>query len=204
MKKVGVLALQGAITEHIAMLGRAGAEGVPVKDVPGLGGLAGLVIPGGESTAISRLIRRNSMAEAIRDFAATHPVLGTCAGLVLCGTAVSGAGGAPPGREEMAEPAGQDCLEPLRLMDITVSRNGFGSQVNSFETTLPVRGVGEDVPAVFIRAPYIERAGDSVSVLAEVDGKIVMAESGTVLVTAFHPELADDMRIARYFCAKMK
>jgi 5'-phosphate synthase pdxT subunit len=205
MKKVGVLALQGAVLEHIAMLDRIGAKGVPIKDAPALDGLDGLIIPGGESTAISRLIRRNNMTDAIRAFAVARPVLGTCAGLVLCGTAVSGSGGALPGREEAeGRPAGQDRLEPLRLMDITVSRNGFGRQVNSFETALSVRGIGGEVPAVFIRAPYIERAGDGVTVLAEIDGKIVMAESDAVLVTAFHPELADDTRIARYFYAKMK
>ncbi|MDR3073593.1 MAG: glutamine amidotransferase subunit PdxT [Deltaproteobacteria bacterium] len=214
MRHVGVLALQGAVSEHMDMLGRVGAKASLVRHPEDLASLDGLVIPGGESTAISRLIRQNGLFEAIRTFAENRRVLGTCAGLVLCGTEVSGTGGALPGRrggkaagkvmeelpEEATEEAGNARLEPLGLLDMAVSRNGFGRQVDSFETTLAVGALGGDIPAVFIRAPYIERIGKGVTALASLDGKIVMAESRTVLVTAFHPELAGDLRVARYFC----
>ncbi|MCC8194003.1 MAG: pyridoxal 5'-phosphate synthase glutaminase subunit PdxT [Deltaproteobacteria bacterium] len=202
MKRVGVLALQGAVTEHLSMLERAGVPGAPVKNPADLAAVQGLIIPGGESTAISRLIRQNGLFEPIRRFAVDWPVMGTCAGLVLCGAAVTGSGGAAPG--EAAE--GRECrdrLEPLGLLDIAVARNGFGRQVDSFETELDVRGVGNNIPAVFIRAPYIERIGEGVVPLASVGGKIVMAESRMVLVTSFHPELTDDTRVVRHFCGKM-
>ena len=201
MKRVGVLALQGAVSEHLSMLERAGAAGAPVRRARDLEGLHGLIIPGGESTAISRLIRQNGLFEAIRDFARERQVMGTCAGLVLCGGEVSGTGGAMPG--EAVDNGSQAKLEPLGLMDIAVSRNGFGRQVDSFEETLDAGTIGRDIPAVFIRAPYIERVGKGVSVLAMCRGKIVMAENATVLVTAFHPELAGDTRILRHFCNKM-
>jgi 5'-phosphate synthase pdxT subunit len=203
MARVGVLALQGAVSEHLAMLGKAGMGGLCVRRPADLDGLDGLIIPGGESTAISRLIRQNSLSGPIRQFAGTRPVLGTCAGLILCGSEVSGTGGAMPGETRAVSGQGRDRLKPLGLMDITVSRNGFGRQVDSFEADLAVENIGENMPAVFIRAPFIERAGPGVRVLAKVDGKIVMAESGTVLVTAFHPELTEDVRIFRYFREKM-
>lgn len=204
--RVGVLALQGAVSEHLTMLGRADMRGVPVKRPEDLRGLSGLVIPGGESTAISRLVRRNGLSAPIREFARTRPVLGTCAGLILCAKEISGGGGAMPGHTDAERHAFETAAEgpePLCLMDISVSRNGFGRQVDSFETCLAMRNVGEDIPAVFIRAPYIERAGDGITVLATVRDKIVAAESGNVLVTAFHPELTEDLRVFRYFREKV-
>ena len=186
MRKVGVLALQGAVSEHIRMAERVNTRGVPVKNRKDLASVDALIIPGGESTAISRLIRQNDLAEAIQEFAKNKPVLGTCAGLILCSKNIAGPG---------------DELQPLGLMDITVERNGFGRQVDSFETELDVTDLGT-IPAVFIRAPFIREAGPGVKVLASIDGRIVMAEQGTVLVTAFHPELADDLSIFSYFVAK--
>ncbi len=185
--RIGVLALQGAVSEHLRMAERAGAEALPVKNREDLARVDALVIPGGESTTISRLVRENSLAEPIRGFSRKNPVLGTCAGLILCG------------REILGPEAGP---HPLGLMDISVERNGFGRQVDSFETVLPVDGLGA-VPAVFIRAPFIRAAGPGVRVMAEVDGRIVMAEQGTVLVAAFHPELTDDLRVCSYFLAKI-
>ena len=186
-RRVGVLALQGAISEHMDMLGRLGAEGVFVKKRADLSALDALIIPGGESTAISKLVRKNDMEDAVREFAGQRPILGTCAGLILCGGSVAG-----PEQE----------ARPLGLMDTVVERNGFGRQVNSFEAELSVAGIGV-VPAVFIRAPYICSAGTQVRVMASIDDKIVMAEQGKVLVTAFHPELADDLRIFTYFLGKI-
>ena len=183
MRRIGVLALQGAVSEHLRMAGSIGAQGVPVKSREDLAAVDALVIPGGESTAISRLIRRHELTEAIQGFAQTRPVLGTCAGLILCAREISGGGEYP---------------HPLGLMDAVVERNGFGRQVDSFEIPLPVTGLGT-VPAVFIRAPFIRTAGAGVQVLASLDGKIVMAKQGRVLVTAFHPELTDDSSIFRYF-----
>ena len=184
MKIVGVLALQGAISEHLRTLERLGAKGVSVRNADDLKAIDGLIIPGGESTAISRLIRENRMEEPIRAFAGTHAVFGTCAGLILCARAI--------------EPEDR-FVAPLGLIDIVVKRNGFGRQVDSFETVLDIPAVGAGIPAVFIRAPYIREAGADVTVLASVDDRMVMAQQKNVLVTAFHPELTDDDRVFAYF-----
>jgi 5'-phosphate synthase pdxT subunit len=185
MAHVGVLALQGAVIEHLAHLPRHGCEGIPVKKPQDLKGLDALIIPGGESTAISRLIRKSGLTEALRDFGRKKPVLGICAGLILCASDIADGGGD---------------VQPLELMDISVCRNGFGRQIDSFETELEVSGTGRDIPAVFIRAPYIVRAGRGVKTLAFTDGRAVMAESGHILVCAFHPELTEDPRVfARFF-----
>lgn len=189
MKTVGVLALQGAVTEHLHMLERLQVKALPVKHPQDLTIIDGLIIPGGESTAISRLIQQQGFYDEIRQFAKTHPVMGTCAGLILCA-------------KEIAHADGK--VIPLELIDITVERNGFGRQVDSFETSLDVKGVGPDIPAIFIRAPYIQSAGSDVNVLATVDNKIVMAEQGNILVMAFHPELAASTRIVEYFIQKSR
>ena len=188
MKSVGVLALQGAVEEHLARLRSLGFHGAPVKRPDDLQSVAALIIPGGESTAISRLMRQNGLYEPVREFARQRPVMGTCAGLILCGSRIAD---------------GDGRVDPLGLVDMTVSRNGFGRQVDSFETTLEARGIGPDIQAVFIRAPYIESVGKGVAALASVEGRIVMAESGNVLVMSFHPELTDDDRVLRYFCRKI-
>lgn len=202
MRRIGVLAVQGAVAEHLDMLRRAGARGVAVKRPGELDGLDGIIIPGGESTAISRLILQNGLYEPLRAFSRARPVMGTCAGLILCAKAVSGDGGRLPGETGSSEDNAHR-PRPLELMDITVNRNGFGRQADSFETPLAVAGVGEGVPGVFIRAPYIERLGADVTPLAVVEGKVVMAENRTVLVTAFHPELTGDTRVIEYFLRKI-
>lgn len=187
MKTVGVLALQGAVSEHISMLERLNVKAIAVKHTFDLAMIDGLIIPGGESTAISRLIQQNQLYDAIRDFAQTHPVMGTCAGLILCAKQIMNSDGK---------------VIPLELIDITVERNGFGRQIDSFETLLSVKQIGGEIPAVFIRAPFIQSVGDDVDILATVDDKIVMAEQGNILVSAFHPELAPDTRIFEYFLKK--
>ena len=193
MKRVGVLAVQGAVEEHLARVQAEGYAAVAVKLAEDLSDLDALIIPGGESTAISRLVCHNGLFEPIQGFAKEKPVFGTCAGLILCAT-------------EIVEDDGR--VRPLGLLPSRVTRNGFGRQVQSFETLLDVDGLGSDdgrgVPGVFIRAPYIESLGPGARAMASVDGKIVMAEAGLTLVCAFHPELADDNRILRYFLGKMK
>ena len=181
--KIGVLALQGAVREHLRMLERAGAEATAVKRPEQLAGLDGLVIPGGESTTIGKLMHQYGLSEPIREMAASgKPLFGTCAGLILLAKRIEGA--------ESAH---------LALMDITVRRNAFGRQRESFETDLPVAGVADDFRAVFIRAPYITEVGPGVDVLARIDDKIVAARQGHLLASAFHPELTDDVRMHAFF-----
>ena len=183
--KIGVLASQGAFAEHIAKLHQLGVETVPVRLPEELEGLDGLIIPGGESTSIGRLMRDYKMTDKIRD-RAKHglPVFGTCAGLIL-----------------LAKKNSDAYPEPLGLMDISVRRNAFGRQRESFETELSVPALGENpFPGVFIRAPLIEQANGQVEILARLaDGTMVAARQGKLLALAFHPELTDDLRFHRYF-----
>jgi pyridoxal 5'-phosphate synthase pdxT subunit len=181
---VGVLALQGDFREHRLMLERLGARTREVRKPADLEGLDGLVIPGGESTTIQKLMAAYGLAVPIQRFAATGGVVyGTCAGLIT--VARDTVEGAPP---------------TLGLMDIVARRNAFGRQVRSFEADLDVRGSGSvPVRAVFIRAPWVESAGPGVEVLATCEGHIVAAREGDVLVTAFHPELTDDTRLHELF-----
>jgi pyridoxal 5'-phosphate synthase pdxT subunit len=176
--KIGVLAVQGNFREHVAVLRRLGAEAVEVRLPEHLDGLDGLVLPGGESTAIARLMALYGLDEALRDFRA--PVFGTCAGMIVLDR------------------------EHLGLADITVRRNAFGRQVHSFEADLDIGHGDEPVRAVFIRAPWIEDAGPDVEVLAEVDGHPVLARQGRILVAAFHPELTDDTRIHELFLNQVR
>jgi pyridoxal 5'-phosphate synthase pdxT subunit len=181
--KIGVLALQGAVREHLRMLELAGAEATAVKRPEQLAGLEGLVIPGGESTTISKLMHQYGLFEPVREMAASgKPLFGTCAGLILLAKRIEGT--------ESAH---------LALMDITVRRNAFGRQRESFEADLPVAGVADDFRAVFIRAPYITEAGPGVDVLSRIDDKIVAVRQGHLLASAFHPELTDDVRMHAYF-----
>ncbi len=168
-----MLALQGAFREHARVLRGLGADVVEVRLPEQLEGLDGLVIPGGESTAIMRLARIYGLDEAIRRF--QGGIFGTCAGMILLDR------------------------ERLGLIDLEVRRNAFGRQVASFEADLDVAGEDEPVRAVFIRAPWIEDAGPGVEILAEVDGHPVLAREGRVLVASFHPELTDDTRVHRRF-----
>jgi 5'-phosphate synthase pdxT subunit len=184
MVAVGVLALQGDFAEHQAMLKRLGAETREVRLPPDLESLDALIIPGGESTTISRLMALYGLAQPIRAFAARRPVWGTCAGMIV-----------------MAKHASDLDRETLRLIDIDVVRNAFGRQVDSFETDLSFEEVGGGpIHAVFIRAPLVRAVGPEVKVLARLaDGTIVAAREGHLLVTAFHPELTGDTRLHAYF-----
>lgn len=182
--KIGVLALQGAFREHIETLRKLGAQTVEVRLPEQLEGLDGLIIPGGESTAIGKLAVRWGLQEAIQRFVQQgRPVYGTCAGMIL-----------------ISKDVGRD--QPLLgLMDVTVERNAFGRQIDSFETDLPVPALGDEpFPAIFIRAPKIGSVGEGVEVLASLpDGTPVAAREGHMLVTSFHPELSEDLRLHRYF-----
>lgn len=186
--KIGVLALQGAVAEHVRMLGLAGAEGVEVKRKEQLDELDGLIIPGGESTTIGKLMRTYGFIDAIRDFAAENkPVFGTCAGLIVMAKEIA----------EQEEPH-------LGLMDIRVRRNAFGRQRESFEADLPIAGMDQPVRAVFIRAPLIESVEPQVDVLATVQDRIVAARQNHLLVTSFHPELTEDYGLHAYFLGMVK
>jgi len=183
--RVGVLALQGAFAEHLKALKRLKLSGIEVRRAADLEGLSGLIIPGGESTAIGRLMAEMGLREPIlRRVAEGMAVMGTCAGMIL-----------------LAGKTSDYPLEPLGLMDITVRRNAFGRQVDSFETPVAITALGPTpFPAVFIRAPYIEQAGDAVEALGRLnDGRLVAARQGKLLALAFHPELTRDTRFHALF-----
>ena len=186
--KIGVLALQGDFSEHIAMLRRIGVETCEVRLPEQLEGLDGLIIPGGESTTIGKLAVAYHLMEPLQQFGAQHAIWGTCAGAIFLST----------------DAHRQQPL--LGLMDISVERNAFGRQVASFEIDLEIPALTKVKPqggpfhAVFIRAPLIESVADGVQVLAQVpDGRIVAAQQGHLLATSFHPELTLDDRFHRYF-----
>jgi 5'-phosphate synthase pdxT subunit len=191
--RFGVLALQGDFAEHAVVLRRLGQEAVEVRKPEGLAGLAGLIIPGGESTTIGKLAVEYGLMDPLRQFAQAHPIWGTCAGAIF-----------------LSADAKRD--QPLLgLMDISVERNAFGRQVDSFETNLDVPALAAAAPgnghsavkpfhAVFIRAPLIERVGPGVEVLARLaDGRVVAARQGHLLATSFHPELTGDDRFHQLF-----
>ena len=184
--RIGVLAAQGAFAEHIATLHKLQVEAMPVRLPLELSGLDGLIIPGGESTSISHLMQAYNLAGEIKVMASRgFPIFGTCAGMILLANRISDSDG----------------LEPLRVMDLTIRRNAFGRQVDSFETELkiPVLG-GNPFPGVFIRAPLIEQVGSKVEIIARLaDGTSVAARQDKLLATAFHPELTDDLRFHQYF-----
>jgi 5'-phosphate synthase pdxT subunit len=171
--RIGVLACQGGFARHVGMLEGLGAEGVEVRTPADLNGLDGLIIPGGESTTISKAIERDGLVEPIRGLVRSgRPVLGTCAGMILSDR------------------------NHLGLLDARARRNAFGRQLQSFEAELEVEGIGpEPMRAVFIRAPWIEEPGDSVEVLASFAGHPVVVREGAVLACSFHPELTEDSRI---------
>ena len=171
--KIGVLAVQGNFREHVSMLRRLGAEAVEVRKPEELDDLDGLIIPGGESTAIARLVRLYGLEEAIRTF--ERPLFGTCAGMILLDR------------------------RHLGLLDLEVSRNAYGRQVASFEADLELAGEEEPLRGLFIRAPRVAEIGPEVDVLAELDGEPVLLRHGRVLVAAFHPELTDDTRVHERF-----
>jgi len=183
--RIGVLASQGAFAEHIAILRQLEVEALPVRLLRELRGLDGLIIPGGESTSISRLILAYNLMNEIRELAKNGlPIFGTCAGMILLANKIS-----------------DSDAEPIGVMDITVRRNAFGRQTDSFETELKIPVLGEKpFPGVFIRAPIIEQAGGEVEILARLaDDTNVAARQGKLLATAFHPELTNDLRFHQYF-----
>ena len=185
---IGVLALQGDTREHLAALADAGANAVSVRRRAELDAVDGLVIPGGESTAISHLLRVFDLLEPLRDRLADGlPAYGSCAGMILLATEILDAG--VPGR----------AAEPLRAIDMTVRRNAFGRQIDSFEGDIDFAGLDEPLHAVFIRAPWVERVGPDVEVLATVGGHPVAVRHGRTMATAFHPEVTGDRRIHRLF-----
>lgn len=183
---VGVLALQGDVREHRALLTNSGAQTRAVRRVTDLDGLDGLVIPGGESTTMSILAVRDGLLEPLRAFATSgRPCFGSCAGLIFLADRVTD---------------GRDDQQTMGGLRVTAARNAFGRQVDSFETDLSVPSLGEELfPAVFIRAPAITEIGPDVEVLAVHGDRIVAVRQGGLLATAFHPELTDDNRFHRYF-----
>jgi pyridoxal 5'-phosphate synthase pdxT subunit len=181
--KIGVLAVQGAFAEHVRTLATIGVEGVEVRQPQDLEGVSGLILPGGESTAQRKLIERWGLRQPILELAASGaPLFGTCAGMILLAREIEG------GEEPV-----------LPLLDVTVERNAFGRQLDSFEAELDVPMLGSTpVHGVFIRAPIIERTGPGVDILARLeDGRIVAVRERNVLATAFHPELAGETRFHR-------
>jgi pyridoxal 5'-phosphate synthase pdxT subunit len=183
--KIGVLALQGDVREHLRALSSAGATAVPVKRPDQLAGVDGLVVPGGESTTIGKLLDRYELLEPVRERAlAGMPLWGTCAGLILMAKTITGR---------------EDAPHRFGVLDVTVRRNAYGRQTESFETDLDVAGLDEPFRAVFIRAPIIEEAGDGVDVLARFDGKPVLVRSGSLLASTFHPEMTGDCRVHEMF-----
>jgi len=184
--KIGVLALQGAFAEHIAVLTGLNVDAIPVRLPHQLEGLDGLIIPGGESTTITKLMVYYKLKNKIIELAKNNfPIWGTCAGMIVLANELSNAGG----------------VKPTGLMDIKVNRNAFGRQVDSFESEISIPVLGKKpFTGVFIRAPLIESVGKSVEVLARLkDGTIVAARQGKLLVSSFHPELTDDPRFHHYF-----
>jgi 5'-phosphate synthase pdxT subunit len=181
--KIGVLAVQGAFREHLETLAAIGVEGVPVRLPADLRDVAGLILPGGESTTMRKLIDRWGLRQPILDLAASGvPLFGTCAGMIVLAREIAG---------------GEDPILPL--LDVTVQRNAFGRQLDSFEADLEVPVLGDQpVHGVFIRAPIIDRTGPDVDVLARLDdGRIVAVRERNVIATAFHPELAGETRFHR-------
>lgn len=184
-KKIGVLALQGAFAEHIASLQKLNAEALAIRSIQDLEGLDGLIIPGGESTTIGRLMMPYGFIETLRKLHQTDfPIFGTCAGMIL-----------------LAKTILDSDASTIGAVDIKIKRNAFGRQVNSFETSLSIPAFGEvSFPAIFIRAPIIVDTGPEVKILANLpEGTPVVAQQGNSLVSAFHPELTSDLRFHAYF-----
>ncbi len=189
---IGVLALQGAFREHINALKDCGVKAIEVRQPAQLLDIDGIIIPGGESTTISKLMVKYGFIEALKSFyLSKKPIFGTCAGLVLLARAVS----------DFDE-------KGLGFIDITVSRNAYGRQLDSFECPLKITGIGKnnsrEFNGIFIRAPRINSAGENVEIICSYEGEPVMAKENNILVCAFHPELTDDISIHKYFIDMVK
>jgi 5'-phosphate synthase pdxT subunit len=182
--KIGILALQGAVREHRDMLRRLGVETVDVLNPTDLDGISGLILPGGESTTVGKLLVRYGLLEPIAELGRKGlPIFGTCTGMILLSKHINGS-------EQYR----------LGLMDTHVERNAFGRQLSSFEADMPIPVLGATpYHTVFIRAPYIDKADRDVTVLLRYQDKILFAEQGNLLAAAFHPELTDDTRVHEYF-----
>ena len=181
--KIGVLAMQGAYREHLQMLKTLGVEAIDVRYEQDIDNIDGLIIPGGESTTMGKLIKTLGLYDKLKSRIQNGmPVCGTCAGMIL-----------------LAKNIVNESYNHLAVMDINVRRNAYGRQLGSFETKAPVNGIGDDIDMVFIRAPYIESVGENIEVLSTVDGNIVAAQEGNMLVTSFHLELTEDLRVHKYF-----
>ena len=188
MVKIGVLGLQGAVREHVKSVEASGAEAVVVKRIEQLEEIDGLILPGGESTTMRRLIDKYAFMEPLRTFAKSgKPMFGTCAGMILLAKTLIG--------YEEAH---------IGAMDITVERNAFGRQKDSFEAALSIEGVGEDFVGVFIRAPYVVEVADNVEVLSKHGDRMVAVKQNQFLAASFHPELTDDHRVTAYFVEMVK
>ncbi len=188
MVTIGVLALQGAVVEHLRAVEQTGATAVAVKKVEQLADLDGIILPGGESTAISKLMHLYGFTDALQAFHREgKPIFGTCAGLIL-----------------LAKQIVHEQQVHLALMDIVVERNAFGRQRESFETELAIDGVAKDHRAVFIRAPYVQSVYGDARILAKYKDRIVAVEQDRLLGISFHPELTDDYRIHAYFTTMVK
>lgn len=181
---VGVLALQGDVREHIAMMNGLNIDCTPVRTADEISAVDGLIIPGGESTTVGKLLDRFGQMQAVRALPGLNkPIYGTCTGMIL-----------------LAKNIENSDQHRIGIMDITIRRNAFGRQVDSFEEDLQIDGIpGDPVRAVYIRAPYVTRVGEGVKVLATTNSHPVMVRQGWLLATAFHPELTDDNRVHKYF-----
>ncbi len=183
--KVGVLALQGAFKLHVQALERLGVEAIEVRTLENFEASQALIIPGGESTTMSFLLESSGIFEALQERSNNGmPILGTCAGMILLSSKITD---------------GRNDQKPLKLIDIEVRRNGYGRQIDSFESDLMVEGFENFFKGVFIRAPLVESVGENVDVLAELNGQPIMCRQESTIVTSFHPELADDDRIHAEF-----
>lgn len=188
MVKIGVLGLQGAVREHVNAIEKSGATAVIVKHKQQLEELDGLILPGGESTTMRKLIDKYGFLDGLKNLAEQgKPMFGTCAGLILMAKSIVG----------YDQPH-------IGVLDVKVERNSFGRQKESFETDLAIAGVADHFPAVFIRAPHIVEAGENVEVLAKHEGRIVAAREGQFLGCSFHPELTEDDRLTKYFVEMVK
>ena len=183
--KVGVLALQGAFKLHVRALERLGVEALEVRSLENFDAAEALIIPGGESTTMSFLLESSGIFESLQERSASGmPILGTCAGMILLSSIITD---------------GRNDQKSLGLIDIEVRRNGYGRQIDSFESDLSIDGFDGSFRGIFIRAPLVETTGEEVEVLAEIDGRPVMCRQDSTIVTSFHPELADDDRIHAEF-----
>lgn len=182
--KIGVLALQGAFAEHIKVLTHLNIEAILVRLPAELNGIQALIIPGGESTTMSKLLSDYCLMEPVRNLVKRGlPVLGTCAGMVLLAKKVTGSE-----------------IEPIGGVDIEIKRNAFGRQLDSFEANLPIPALGDKTfPGIFIRAPIVQKVENGVEILCQINKRAVAVKQGKILACAFHPELTDDFRFHRYF-----